>query len=37
VVVAAKWYNVQILVDENEGEESIFCRFLREVMRADVL
>jgi len=33
-VVAAKGYNVQILVDENEGEESIFRRFRREVMRA---
>uniref|UniRef100_A0A0D9VD54 30S ribosomal protein S21, chloroplastic n=1 Tax=Leersia perrieri TaxID=77586 RepID=A0A0D9VD54_9ORYZ len=37
VVVAAKGYNVQILVDENEGEESIFRRFRREVMRAGVL
>ncbi|CAN6246838.1 unnamed protein product [Urochloa humidicola] len=36
-VVAAKVYNVQILVDENEGEESIFRRFRREVMRAGVL
>jgi len=36
-VVAAKGYNVQILVDENEGEESIFRRFRREVMRAGVL
>jgi ribosomal protein S21 len=35
-VVAAKGYNVQILVDENEGE-SIFRRFRREVMRAGVL
>ncbi|KAF8783909.1 hypothetical protein HU200_000359 [Digitaria exilis] len=37
VVAAAKGYNVQILVDENEGEESIFRRFRREVMRAGVL
>ncbi|AQK60194.1 30S ribosomal protein S21, chloroplastic [Zea mays] len=36
-VVAAKGFNVQILVDENEGEESIFRRFRREVMRAGVL
>ena len=35
-MVAAKGYNVQILMDENEGE-SIFRRFRREVMRAGVL
>ncbi|KAG8058323.1 hypothetical protein GUJ93_ZPchr0002g24807 [Zizania palustris] len=34
---AAKGYNVQILVDENEGEESIFRRFRREVMRAGLI
>ncbi|KAL5211993.1 hypothetical protein ABZP36_022840 [Zizania latifolia] len=36
-VGATKGYNVQILVDENEGEESIFRRFRREVMRAGVI
>ena len=36
-VAATKGYNVQIVVDENEGEESIFRRFRREVMRAGVL
>ena len=36
-VLAAKGYNVQIVVDENEGEDSIFRRFRREVMRAGLL
>ncbi|KAF7089370.1 hypothetical protein CFC21_092362 [Triticum aestivum] len=36
-VLAAKGYNVQIVVDENEGEDSIFRRFRREVMKAGLL
>uniref|UniRef100_A0A0E0K4T0 Uncharacterized protein n=1 Tax=Oryza punctata TaxID=4537 RepID=A0A0E0K4T0_ORYPU len=36
-VVAAKSCNVQIYVDENEGEESISRRFQQEVMMAGVL
>uniref|UniRef100_A0ACD5YRM5 Uncharacterized protein n=1 Tax=Avena sativa TaxID=4498 RepID=A0ACD5YRM5_AVESA len=36
-VLASKGYNVQIVVDEGEGEDSIFRRFRREVMKAGLL